>query len=101
MTQAASTSLEAQGPLASQSQRLLAIGGILLVASGMLFGDIFAMFILHPNNARIGAAMYAAAQLIPAGDAEGTAAAPAGGTQEAPPDDRSGRPPQGAADLDS
>jgi hypothetical protein len=71
LTQDALTSPEAQNPLASDSQRLLAIGGILLVASGMLFGDIFAMFVLHPNNARIGEAMYAAAQLIPAGDAEG------------------------------
>jgi hypothetical protein len=71
LTQAALASLEAQDPLASDSQRLLAIGGILLVASGMLFGDIFAMFVLHPNNARIGEAMYAAAQLIPAGDADG------------------------------
>ena len=42
----------------------------MLVASGMLFGDIFAMFVLHPNNARIGEAMYSAAQLIPSGDAE-------------------------------
>jgi hypothetical protein len=37
----------------------------------MLFGDIFAMFVLHPNNARIGEAMYAASQLVPLGDAEG------------------------------
>jgi len=49
----------------------LTIGGLLLVAAGMLFGDIFAMFVLHPNNARIGEAMYAASQLIPLGDAEG------------------------------
>ena len=71
MTQAALASAEAQDPLASEPQRLFAIGGILLIASGMLFGDIFAMFVLHPNNARIGEAMYAASQLIPAGDAEG------------------------------
>mgnify|MGYP003382378444 FL=1 len=70
MTQAALALREAQDPLGSDSQRLLAIGSILLVASCMLFGDIFAMFILHPNNARIGEAMYAAAQLIPGGDAE-------------------------------
>jgi len=63
--------LEAQGPLVTDTQRLLAIGGILLVAAGMLFGDIFAMFVLHPNNARIGEAMYAASQLLPAGDADG------------------------------
>jgi hypothetical protein len=37
----------------------------------MLFGDIFAMFVLHPNNARIGEAMYAASQLVPLGDSEG------------------------------
>ena len=71
MTQAALLSQEAESPLGSDSQRLLIIGGVLLIASGMLFGDIFAMFVLHPNNARIGAAMYAAAQLIPAGDADG------------------------------
>ncbi len=58
-------------PIASDSQRLLTIGGILLIASGMLFGDLFAMFVLHPNNARIGEAMFAASQLVPAGDSEG------------------------------
>jgi hypothetical protein len=62
---------DTQGPLGTSSQRLLTIGGILLIASGMLFGDIFAMFVLHPNNARIGEAMYAASQLVPAGDTEG------------------------------
>jgi hypothetical protein len=71
LTEATPASLEARDPLGSGSQRLLAIGGILLVASGMLFGEIFAMFVLHPNNARIGEAMYAAARLIPAGDADG------------------------------
>lgn len=71
MTQAALDSFEARDPVGSQTQRLLAIGGLLLVAGGMLFGDIFAMFILHPNNARIGEAMYAASQLVPAGDVEG------------------------------
>ena len=71
MTKTALSSLEAQDPLASDSQRVLAIGGLLLVTGGMLFGDVFAMFVLHPNNARIGEAMYAAAQLIPEGDADG------------------------------
>lgn len=60
-----------QGFLGTDSQRLLAIGGLLLVAAGMLLGDIFAMFILHPNNARVGEAMYTAAQLIPAGNVDG------------------------------
>lgn len=71
MTQVTAAISEYSAPLASDTQRVLAIGGILLVASGMLFGDIFAMFALHPNNARIGAAMYTAAGLIPAGDVDG------------------------------
>ena len=62
---------EAADPIASSSQRVLAIGGLVLVAGGMLFGVIFAMFVLHPNNARIGEAMFAASQLIPAGDVDG------------------------------
>ena len=36
----------------------------------MLLGDIFAVFILHPNNARIGDAVYAAAAAIPTGDTD-------------------------------
>ncbi|MEE8058187.1 MAG: hypothetical protein V3T17_10180 [Pseudomonadales bacterium] len=62
---------QAREPLASSAQRVLVIGGLLLISSGMLLGDIFAMFVLHPNNARIGEAMYAAAQLIPTGDVDG------------------------------
>jgi hypothetical protein len=62
---------ELNSPLASSAQRVLAIGGLLLCATGMLFGDIFAIFILHPNNARIGEAMFSAAQLIPQGNPEG------------------------------
>jgi len=62
---------QAKEPLASSAQRVLVIGGLLLIVSGMLFGDIFAMFVLHPNNASIGNAMYAAAQLIPTGDVDG------------------------------
>jgi hypothetical protein len=65
------TNIELQEPIASDSQRVLLIGGILLAVSGMLLGDVFAMFVLHPNNGRIGEAMFAASQLIPLGDAEG------------------------------
>ncbi len=50
MTQTALARLEASEPVASDSQRLLVFGGILLVAAGMLFGDVFAMFVLHPNT---------------------------------------------------
>jgi hypothetical protein len=37
----------------------------------MLFGDLFAIFVLHPNNARIGEAMFTASQLVPSGDVDG------------------------------
>lgn len=63
--------LSANNPLGTDSQRVLTIGGIILIAGGMLFGEVFAIFILHPNNARIGEAMFAAAQLIPQGDVDG------------------------------
>jgi hypothetical protein len=58
------------GLLDSRASRLLAFGGIFLIVAGMLLGDIFAVFILHPNNGRIGAAMYAAAMAIPSGDVD-------------------------------
>ena len=44
------------------SQRLFIIGGILLIISGMIFGDIFAVFILHPNIANISLALSSAAE---------------------------------------
>lgn len=64
-------SAPANNPLGTDSQRILTVGGILVIAGGMLFGEVFAIFILHPNNARIGEAMFAAAQLIPQGDVDG------------------------------
>jgi heme/copper-type cytochrome/quinol oxidase subunit 4 len=39
-----------------------------LIAAGLLFGDIFAVFILHPNNARIGAALASAADAVAKGN---------------------------------
>ena len=71
MTNNAFASAEAHNALASSAQRTLVVGGLLAITTGMLFGDVFAMFILHPNNARIGQAMYEAALLIPAGDGDG------------------------------
>lgn len=52
------------------SRRLLALGGIGLILVGMLFGDIFAVFLLHQNAARVGASLAAAAQAAVAGDAK-------------------------------
>lgn len=71
MNERSAVSAEFGDALASGAQRVLVIGGLLAIAVGMLFGDVFAMFVLHPNNARIGQAMYEAAMLIPAGDADG------------------------------
>jgi hypothetical protein len=50
------------------ARRLLVLGGIALVAAGMLFGDIFAVFILHQNAAQQGAALIAANRAVAAGD---------------------------------
>jgi len=54
----------------SSSQRLFIIGGILLILSGMIFGDIFAVFILHPNIANIGQALMNSAEAIMHGDSD-------------------------------
>jgi hypothetical protein len=48
------------------ARRLLVFGGIALIASGMLFGDIVAVFILHQNAGRTGAALLAAVQAVQA-----------------------------------
>jgi hypothetical protein len=55
---------------ASSSQRLFIIGGMLLILTGMIFGDIFAVFILHPNIANIGQALLGAAEATLGQDAE-------------------------------
>jgi hypothetical protein len=50
------------------SRRLLLLGGIALILAGMIFGDIFAVFVLHQNAARVGAGLSAAAHGALAGD---------------------------------
>jgi hypothetical protein len=50
-------------------RRLLVLGGIALVAGGLLFGDVFAVFMLHQNAGQQGAALIAANQAVAAGDA--------------------------------
>src|SRR5881275_1391552 len=44
------------------AQRLLVFGGLALIAGGMLFGDIFAVFVLHQNGGETSAALLAATQ---------------------------------------
>ena len=51
------------------ARRLLVLGGIGLILVGMIFGDIFAVFVLHQNAARTGASLFAAAHAALVGDA--------------------------------
>ena len=46
------------------ARRMLVFGGIALIAIGMIFGDIFAVFILHQNAGEQGAALSRAAQAV-------------------------------------
>jgi hypothetical protein len=55
-------------------RRLLVLGGIGLILVGMIFGDIFAVFILHQNAARAGASLTAAAHAALAGNSPGVLA---------------------------
>ena len=48
--------------------RLLLLGGIGLILIGMIFGDIFAVFVLHQNATRVGASLSNAAYAALAGD---------------------------------
>jgi hypothetical protein len=59
---------ELTGFAAMSGRRLLLLGGIGLILSGMFFGDIFAVFTLHQNAARVGANLAAAAQAAVAGN---------------------------------
>jgi hypothetical protein len=51
------------------ARRLLIFGGIALIASGMLFGDIFAVFVLHQNGGQTGQALLAASEAASVGNA--------------------------------
>jgi hypothetical protein len=53
---------------AMSARRLYVFGGIALIAVGLLFGDIFAVFILHQNAARQGETLLAACRAVAAGD---------------------------------
>jgi hypothetical protein len=60
---------------AMSPRRLFVFGGIALVALGMLFGDIFAVFVLHQNAGKQGAALVAATQAVAKQDAAAASAA--------------------------
>jgi len=55
------------------ARRLLLLGGIALIVAGMIFGDFFAVFVLHQNAARVGAGLTAAANAALAGDSASVA----------------------------
>jgi hypothetical protein len=57
------------------ARRLLVFGGIALIAGGMLFGDIFAVFVLHQNGGATGHALLAAAEAVRAGNSNAVQAA--------------------------
>jgi len=46
------------------ARRLLVLGGLTLFLIGTIFGDVFAVFILHPNAGRIGQALVAAVAAV-------------------------------------
>src|SRR5260221_14704080 len=56
------------------AQRVLILGGIALIAGGMLFGDIFAVFVLHQNGGQTGEGLLAASRAVAAGDSPGVKA---------------------------
>jgi hypothetical protein len=49
-------------------RRVLIFGGIALIAGGMLFGDIFAVFVLHQNGGQTGQTLLAATEAVRAGN---------------------------------
>src|ERR1700731_1560926 len=67
---ATSTTTETTTPAfaAMGASRLLVFGGIALIAAGMLFGDIFAVFVLHQNGGQTGQAPLGAANAVAAQD---------------------------------
>lgn len=56
---------------AMSAQRLFVFGGLVLIVVGMVFGDVFAVFILHQNAGGQGAALVAAAESVARQDADG------------------------------
>jgi len=64
---------DAAGFAPLSARRLLTLAGIGMVLAGMIFGDIFAVFVLHQNAAHVGTSLAAAAQAAERGDAASVA----------------------------
>jgi hypothetical protein len=67
MAELSSASIDSLSQLSAR--RLLLLGGIALIVAGMLFGDFFAVFVLHQNASRVGANLAAASHAALEGDA--------------------------------
>jgi len=57
------------------ARRVFVIGGIALILCGMILGDIFAAFILHPNANRIGENLLATTRAVASHDPQAAGAA--------------------------
>jgi hypothetical protein len=68
-TKAVSSPMIAGFP-AMSAQRLLVFGGVALIAGGMIFGEIFAVFVLHQNGGKTGEALLAATKGVTAQNPE-------------------------------
>ena len=68
VTSAKSANLGATTFASMSARRLLIFGGIALIAGGMLFGDIFAVFALHQNGGQTGEALLAASRAVAVGN---------------------------------
>ena len=72
---AASTTLGDGSSFAPLSAaRIFVMGGIALILAGMIFGDVFAVFVLHQNAGRIGAELVEVSKSVAGGNAAATGA---------------------------
>ncbi len=65
IAQARPAAIAALAPMSAV--RLLIVAGIALIVAGLIFGDVFAVFVLHQNADRIGERLLAATQSVAAG----------------------------------
>lgn len=70
-TRVSSTADDSAPFAALSARRLLVLTGIGMILVGMVFGDLFAVFVLHQNAARVGESLTAAAHAAIAGDVAG------------------------------
>jgi hypothetical protein len=68
------TGLEARWFAPLSARRMLVLAGLGMILLGMIFGDIFAVFILHQNAAQVGKSLSSAANAALAGNPAGVRA---------------------------